>query len=74
MTQKQKQTARKVRSACPSCGLVSTRETYDIGNGSGPELSCSDCEWCWGADGQDLVAIDVEKVRAELRAQGVSWL
>lgn len=25
---------------------------YDIG--SGPEMSCSRCEWCWGADGQPL--------------------
>lgn len=25
---------------------------YDIG--SGPEISCPACEWCWGADGQPL--------------------
>jgi hypothetical protein len=37
---------------CPNCGLVWLREAYDIG--SGPEFSCSGCEWCWGADGQDL--------------------
>lgn len=41
-----------IRSACPSCGVVAVRETYDIG--SGRELSCANCEWCWGADGQDL--------------------
>jgi hypothetical protein len=43
---------RAITSACPSCGLVATRETYDIGDG--PELSCANCEWCWGADGQPL--------------------
>jgi ssDNA-binding Zn-finger/Zn-ribbon topoisomerase 1 len=37
---------------CPSCGDVASRRVYDIG--SGPELSCATCEWCWGADGQDL--------------------
>ena len=41
-----------ITSACPSCGLVTERELYDIG--SGPELACADCEWCWGADGQPL--------------------
>lgn len=41
-----------IRSACPSCGTVETRTAYDIG--SGPELSCSSCEWCWGANGQPL--------------------
>jgi hypothetical protein len=41
-----------ITSACPTCGLVAERETYDIG--SGPELSCVNCEWCWGAEGQDL--------------------
>ena len=39
-------------SACPSCGTVAEREPYDMG--SGPELACADCEWCWGADGQPL--------------------
>lgn len=42
----------QVESACPSCGSFTTREVYDIG--SGPELSCADCEWCWGANGQTL--------------------
>jgi hypothetical protein len=37
---------------CPSCGVVAERNTYDIG--SGPELSCANCEWCWGANGQRL--------------------
>lgn len=41
-----------ILSPCPNCGKVTGRSTYDIG--SGPELSCADCEWCWGANGQDL--------------------
>lgn len=41
-----------IRSACPSCGHEASRQTYDIG--SGPELSCASCEWCWGAEGQKL--------------------
>lgn len=41
-----------VKSACPQCGTVAKRETYDIGDG--PELSCANCEWCWGAEGQLL--------------------
>lgn len=44
-----------VYSACPSCGAEATRQAYDIG--SGAELSCSNCEWCWGANGQDLKPI-----------------
>lgn len=55
---------RSVRSACPACGRVETRVAYDIG--SGPELSCADCEWCWGADGQDLKPITYADVVAEL--------
>ena len=42
----------RVKSACPSCGAVAERMSYDIG--SGPELSCANCEWCWGAAGQPL--------------------
>jgi len=38
--------------SCPSCEIVATRNIYDIG--SGPEVSCANCEWCWGANGQDL--------------------
>lgn len=44
--------SRFVTSNCPNCDKLATRETYDIG--SGPELSCAECEWCWGADGQPL--------------------
>jgi hypothetical protein len=41
-----------ITSACPNCGDVAERSVYDIG--SGLELSCASCEWCWGADGQSL--------------------
>lgn len=37
---------------CPSCSVEVTMVPYDIG--SGPEMSCGHCEWCWGADGQAL--------------------
>jgi len=46
-----------VASKCPSCGTVAERTTYDVG--SGPELSCASCEWCWGANGQDLQPLDL---------------
>lgn len=45
-----------VRSGCPSCGAEAERRVYDVG--SGPELSCANCEWCWGADGQDLQPLE----------------
>ena len=60
-----------ITSACPTCGEVSERETYDIG--SGPELSCASCEWCWGAEGQPLQPLDLKAVLAqvaELKADG----
>lgn len=50
----------KVESACPQCGTVAVRETYDIGDG--PELSCANCEWCWGAEGQPLQPITYERM------------
>lgn len=56
--------SRKIESACPSCGAVAERETYDIG--SGDELSCASCEWCWGADGQHLKPLPVRDILAEL--------
>lgn len=37
---------------CPTCGQVNEGEPYDIGDG--PEFSCVNCEWCWGALGQSL--------------------
>ena len=48
------QEGQAVRTACPMCGAEAERTAYDIG--SGAELSCSNCEWCWGANGQDLAA------------------
>lgn len=44
--------SRAVTSPCPNCEHEEERHTYDVG--SGPELSCAKCEWCWGADGQEL--------------------
>jgi len=41
---------------CPNCGKRAEGEPYDIG--SGPELSCSSCETCWGAEGQNLNPMD----------------
>jgi hypothetical protein len=52
---------REVTSECPCCGDIATRRTYNIG--SGPELSCVSCEWCWGADGQDLRPLDLAAIR-----------
>jgi hypothetical protein len=40
---------------CPGCGAPVMIAPYDIG--SGPELSCPHCEWCWGAEGQQLKPI-----------------
>jgi hypothetical protein len=45
-------TDERTTSPCPCCGHVEARRPYDIG--SGPELSCAQCEYCWGADGQPL--------------------
>lgn len=47
-----------VESACPICGDIAVRQVYFIG--SGPELSCATCEWCWGAEGQLLNPIPVD--------------
>lgn len=65
---------------CPQCGAVATREPYDIG--SGPELSCAACEWCWGAAGQDLDPLrpvtvpaslwDAVEAAAEIRGETVA--
>lgn len=53
--------------ACPNCGQSVTMEPYDIG--SGPEMSCSNCEWCWGADGQPLERLDVDAIHADINAE-----
>lgn len=47
--------------ACPSCIQFVTMVPYDIG--SGPEMICPYCQWCWGADGQDLKPLDMKVVR-----------
>lgn len=52
-----------VASTCPNCGQYNYREVYDIG--SGPEVSCASCEWCWGALGQQLKPLDVAGILAE---------
>lgn len=57
-----------IESACPACELVAERRVYDIG--SGPELSCVNCEWCWGADGQSLKPLMPE---AEVAEAVMSW-
>ena len=54
----------QITSACPNCGVETTRETYDIG--SGPELSCANCEWCWGAEGQDLKPVNLVDVQEHI--------
>jgi hypothetical protein len=37
-------------------------------------MSCSQCEWCWGANGQDLKPIDIEaKLREIRRTIGRDW-
>lgn len=41
-----------VFATCPQCKKGAQRTAYDVG--SGPELCCADCDWCWGANGQDL--------------------
>lgn len=51
-----------ITSACPTCGDVAERETYDVG--SGPELSCASCEWCWGAEGQPLKPLNLAEMQA----------
>jgi hypothetical protein len=52
---------------CPFCKGKSHARPYDIG--SGPELSCPHCEMCWGANGQDLLPLDHEAVKAEILAE-----
>lgn len=51
------QPTEQVSQTCPSCGNQVTMVPYDIG--SGPEMACPNCEWCWGADGQSLKALPV---------------
>lgn len=51
------QPTEEVTQDCPCCHVPVTMVPYDIG--SGPELSCSSCEWCWGANGQPLLEVPV---------------
>lgn len=50
---------------CPSCGTVNDQEPYDIGDG--PEFACPNCEWCWGANGQDLTDGPIKAMYDEVR-------
>jgi hypothetical protein len=60
-------------SACPCCEAVACRKPYDIG--SGPELSCASCEWCWGAEGQPLKPLPSaqDALVAHITALGETW-
>lgn len=58
------QVGQEVTSVCPLCGQEGTRTAYDVG--SGPELSCANCEWCWGANGQDLKPLTLADVAKAL--------
>jgi hypothetical protein len=51
---------------CPFCGHEFRMRPYDIG--SGPEVSCSNCEMCWGADGQPLKPLE-HKTIAQVLAE-----
>lgn len=57
------QPTEQVTRNCPTCDNSITAVPYDIG--SGPELSCSNCEWCFGANGQDLQPLDVPALLAK---------
>jgi len=48
-----------VTSSCPTCSAVRARTTYEVG--SGPELSCLSCDWCWGANGQLLTPLEADE-------------
>ena len=53
---------------CPCCDKAVTMRPYDIG--SGPEMCCPDCEWCWGANGQPLDPYDPMKAMSpEMRKE-----
>lgn len=56
---------------CPSCGEMAIGHPYDIG--SGPEFSCINCEWCWGAYGQELDADDPFRVDPEFADGLPEW-
>jgi hypothetical protein len=56
---------------CPVCGQPVPNEPYDIG--SGPELACPCCEWCWGVHGQPLLPLPLvgEQIAGGRRAAGL---
>lgn len=58
------QPTEKVTQNCPGCSRTVTMVPYDIG--SGPEMSCPHCEWCWGANDQDLKPVSWPAVPVKL--------
>jgi hypothetical protein len=64
-----KQPTEEITQTCPTCQRTVTMIPYDIG--SGPEMSCPDCEWCWGADGQSLLPIEI--ITPEEVAKTFEW-
>ncbi len=42
---------------CPCCHTEVTAVPYDVG--SGPEMHCPTCDWCWGAAGQPLLPLEI---------------
>lgn len=56
---------------CPSCGWVGAPAVYDIG--SGPEWSCPGCEWCYGAQGQELDPQDPFRIPRVVYDQLPEW-
>lgn len=61
---------------CPECSAIIETKPYDIG--SGPEVSCSHCETCFGANGQALDPLDplrsFNKMLAEHPEKFSSWV
>jgi hypothetical protein len=57
-----------ITSACPCCGRVAARMPYDIG--SGLELSCVGCGWCWGVFGQPLRPLDIGEAMGGVDQRG----
>ena len=57
-----------MNNVCPTCGTVVNEESfYDIG--SGPEYCCPTCEWCWGAQGQDLKPLPVQEILENIKSK-----
>lgn len=62
----------RVTRECPSCERVQELDVYDIG--SGPELSCPHCEWCWGANGQALTPLSITQMQAMVEESEIAQL